>query len=212
MTTLTDSSIIPSRRAARQGRARSRPVRQRSSQNGSWAPAVGIAALGFATGMAVLGARKLAMQGMTAIAGDWFRQLKLEHKLAETLFEAGLRTTPNETGKRTAILAHLAYALLKHGLQEETVIYPALRDADKGSTAKALAAEHFDIKTYLHDLSEMDKDDPKWIKLWDKFYGLIKHHVREEEDVVFPGFHERLSGKQNRHLTAAMNREGIKLA
>jgi hemerythrin superfamily protein len=171
-----------------------------------------VGAAGFAAGVVVLGARKLAMQGMTAIAGDWFRQLKVEHKLAEALFETGLRTKTHETGKRTAILAHLAYALLKHGLQEETVIYPALRAVDEGEAAKALAAEHFDIKSYLHNLAEMPKDDPMWIQLWGSFHKLVKHHVREEEEEIFPKFYKRMTPKQNRHLTAAMNREGVKLA
>ncbi len=178
----------------------------------SWLPLAGVAAAGFAAGVAVLAARKLGMQATTAIAGDWFRQLKLEHRLAEALFEAGLRTKSRETGKRTLILAHLAYALIKHGLQEEAVIYPALRDDGKNGVAKSLAAEHFDIKTYLHDLAEMRKDDPRWIEVWSAFYKLIKHHVAEEEQDVFPAFHERLSAKQNAHLTRAMNREGVKLA
>ena len=132
--------------------------------------------------------------------------------MAEALFELGLRTHPNETGKRTAILAHLAYALTKHDIQEANVIYPALRDDGENSEAKKLAAEHFDIKTYLHDLALLRKDDPQWIKVWNAFYNLVKHHVREEEEEVYPGFHERLSGRENRRLTLAMNREGIKLA
>lgn len=184
----------------------------KASTSGSWLPIVGVAGVGFVAGMAVLGARKLGMQATTAIAGDWLRQLKLEHRLAETLFEAGLRTKSHETGKRTLILAHLAYALIKHGLQEEAVIYPALRDDGKTGAAKTLAAEHFDIKTYLHDLAEMPKNDPRWIEIWTAFYKLIKHHVAEEEQDVLPAFHDRLSPKQNAHLTRAMNREGVKLA
>lgn len=167
---------------------------------------------GVGIGVALLGGRKVGMQLTTAVAGDWFRQLKAEHRMAQGLFELGARTKDNETGKRTAILAHLAYALLKHGVQEETVVYPTLREYGRNKTAVDLADEHFDIKTYLHRLSEMAKDDPRWIRLWNEFHELVDHHIREEEEDVFPPMHAALTPKQNRHLTLAMNREGVKLA
>lgn len=167
---------------------------------------------GFALGVALLGGRKVGMQLTTAVAGDWLRQLKAEHRMAQGLFELGLRTREHETGKRTAILAHLAYALLKHGVQEETVVYPTLRDHGADKAAVNLADEHFDIKTYLHRLAETPKNDPRWIKLWREFYDLVAHHIREEEDKVFPPMHAALTDRQNRKLTLAMNREGVKLA
>lgn len=178
----------------------------------SWLKFAGIAAIGFAAGVGVLNARKLGMQATTAVAGDWFAQLKAEHRLAEALFEAGLKTRDRDTAKRTAILAKLAYALTKHALQEEAVIYPALRGADRSDAAKDLAAEHFEIKTFLHDLSEMEKDDPLWLPTWSRFHDLVKEHVGEEEQTVFPAFHGANSTRENLRLTAAMNREGIKLA
>lgn len=182
-------------------------------ERGSWAQLAGVAAVGFVAGAAVLSARKAAMQATTALPGDWFAQLKTEHRLAETLFDALLKTKDHETGKRTALFAKLSYALLKHGLQEETVIYPALRDSGGANgSAKHLASEHFDIKTFLHELSETPKDDPRWIATLRAFNDLVRQHVREEEEEIFPPFHEQMSDEDNRHLTRAMNREGIKLA
>ena len=35
---------------------------------------------------------------------------------------------------------------------------------------------------------------------------------REEEDVVFPRLHEKLTDEENRKLTARMNFEGFKVA
>jgi len=184
----------------------------RAFAKGSWGQLAAAAAAGFVAGVAVLGARKAAMQGMTAIAGDWFAQLKAEHRLAETLFDLILETREHETGKRTALFAKLTYALVKHQLQEENVVYPALRDADQATAAKHLAAEHFDMKTYLHELQEMAKDDPRWLKKLYQFRRLVLDHVKEEEEQIFPAFHDRLSDEQNAHIGKAMNREGIKLA
>ena len=173
---------------------------------------LGAAAAGFAAGVVLLAGRKAGMQLTTAVTGDWLRQLEAEHRQAEFLFKLGSKTREHQTVRRTAILGHLAYALLKHGLQEETVIYPAMRELGTGDEPAKLAAEHFEIKTYLHRLAETPKDDPKWIRDWNDFHELVAHHVREEEDEVFPELHERLSAKENRHLTFAMNREGVKLA
>lgn len=177
----------------------------------TWAVA-GAAVAGFVAGVALLSGRKLAMQATTAVAGDWFAQLKAEHRQVEALFKAVHLTKDKDVAKRTALLAHIAYALLKHGVQEETVIYPAMRGAQDEAPAKQLAAEHFDIKTYLHELSEMDKDSPKWMKKLKVLEDLVAEHVREEEDELFPALRARLSAEENAHLTKAMNREGIKLA
>ncbi|MBV8594580.1 MAG: hemerythrin domain-containing protein, partial [Caulobacteraceae bacterium] len=86
----------------------------------SWPKLAVAGALGFTAGVAVLSGRKLGMQMTSAVAADWLRQLKIEHRIAEGLFKAGLKTKPHETAKRTALYGHLYYALLKHGVQEET--------------------------------------------------------------------------------------------
>ncbi len=169
-------------------------------------------AAGFTAGVALLSGRKLGMQMTSAIAGDWLRQLKLEHRMAEGIFRAGLRTKPGETARRAALYAHLYYALLKHGVQEETTIYPALRQGGDAASADHLAAEHFQVKTYLFRLHETRPDDPSWIGLWASFHELIARHMAEEEERVFPAFHERMSRRANRHLTLSMNRQGVKLA
>jgi hemerythrin superfamily protein len=179
---------------------------------GGWGQLAGAAAAGFVAGAAVLSARKVAMQATTAVAGDWFAQLKAEHRLAETLFDLILATREHETGKRHALFSKLTYALVKHQLEEENVVYPALREADQATAAKHLAAEHFDMKSYLHELNEMPKDDPRWLAQVRHFRRLVLDHVREEEEQVYPAFHGRLSPEHNAHITRAMNREGIKLA
>lgn len=178
----------------------------------SWPPLAAAGLVGFAAGVALLSGRKLGMQMTSAVAADWLRQLKLEHRIAEAIFKAGLKTKPHETGKRFALYGHLYYALLKHGLQEETTIYPALRQSGKAPSADHLAAEHFQIKTYLYRLHETPRDDANWIAIWASFHELVAKHVAEEEDQVFPAFHELMSRHANRKLTLSMNRQGLKLA
>lgn len=190
-------------------------VAAHGARSGSRTSGVRLAAavgLGFLAGVVLLSSRKVAMTATSAIAGDWFAQLKLEHRQVDALFETACSTRDDEPGKRTALLGKISYALNVHALQEENVIYPALRDIDEGASSKALAAEHFDMKTYLHELHETPADDPRWLSKMKAFRKLVRSHVRDEEDHIYPTFHARLSAEQNAKLTKAMSREGVKLA
>jgi hemerythrin superfamily protein len=184
----------------------------RLARRSPWPRLAGMAALGFVAGAALLSGRKVAMQALTGVAGDWFAALKADHKLVDALFGVLLKTEDHETGKRHLLFSKIAYALAKHQFEEEHVIYPALREGGQAATPKHLDAEHFEMKSYMHELSELPKDDSRWIRKARMLHKLIKEHVREEEEIVFPALKERLSSKENAHLTRAMHREGVKLA
>lgn len=177
--------------------------------------AAGAAAVGFVAGLAAHSARKLAHQGAEIAltkGGDWLDVLKLEHKMVDTLFEQLLKTQDHETKKRTALLLGIKQGLTKHGLQEEDVVYPALREAGIETEAKELYSEHADIKTYLHELEQKPKDDPSWLERVRAFHTLIQHHVREEEDEIYPRFKAKLTKDQNAKITKRMHVEGLLLA
>jgi hemerythrin superfamily protein len=173
---------------------------------------LGAAALGFVAGVAANSARKAAIQGTEALGGDWLAVLKAEHRMAEALFEALLKTSARQKNRRAALFVKLKWALMKHALQEETVVYPALRETHVEGMAKHLYADHADIKMFLSELDGLAKDDPSWIERVRALQACVAHHAREEEAEVFPHFHGQLSPQQNRRLTLLMHREGLKLA
>jgi hemerythrin superfamily protein len=182
-----------------------------AAKNGLGA-AAGAAAVGFIAGVAANKARKVAIQGAEAAKGDWFDVLKAEHAAVEAIFQKILETDETNKMKRTKLLLTLQQALGKHALQEEDVVYPHLRMAGIEAETKELAAEHGDIKTYLHELEEMPKDDPKWISRVKEFHKLVQHHVAEEENEIYPRFREKLSSAESAKLTKRMHLEGLKLA
>lgn len=173
---------------------------------------IGAAALGFAVGVAAHSARKAAVQGTEAIGGDWLAVLKAEHRMAEALFDALLKTGARQKNRRAALFIKLKRALMKHALQEEAVVYPALRETHVDGMAKHLYADHAEIKILLSELDGLAKDDPSWIERVRALQACAAHHVREEETEVFPHFHGQLSPQQNRRLTLLMHKEGLKLA
>lgn len=170
------------------------------------------AAAGAAVGMVALFGRKTAMQAPTILAGDWPEALAMEHKATLKIFDAIEATQTRATARRTMLLTQLKHALAKHAIEEENVIYPALRDAGQRDGAEELIREHGDVKHYLYDLENMPKNSPKFLETIKAFRREVEEHIDDEENRQFPALFASLSEEQNRKLTRAMNREGFKLA
>jgi hemerythrin superfamily protein len=173
---------------------------------------VGAAVAGAAVGLAANMGRKLFVQMTSAASGDWVEALETEHAMALGIFDKIEATDDSQTTARSHLLAKLKYALSKHAIQEEMVIYPALRQANSAHEADHLGEDHGYVKTYLYELETMSKDSPEWLARVRDFHAMIEEHMREEEDDIFPRFREQLSDDQNAKLTTMMNKEGFKFA
>lgn len=172
----------------------------------------GAALAGAAVGLAANVGRKLFVQMTSGGTGDWVDALKAEHRLALGIFDKILATNDSQTMVRTHLLAKLKYALDKHAMEEENVIYPALRQANQAHDADTLNSEHGYVKTYLYELERMPKDSAEWLARVRDFRSMIEEHMRMEENEVFPAFQRSLSDTQNAKLTSLMNKEGFKAA
>ena len=178
------------------------------------APALlGTLAAGAAIGIAANWGRKFLMQqaASTAAGGEWDEILKLEHKATLATFDLLLATDDRDTGKRTALIKKLSYALEKHAHQEENVIYPALRQANETVDADHLEHEHGYVKTFLYELDNMRKDSPEFLGRVREFRALIAEHASMEEQQVYPRFKNELTPEQNKKITGLMNKEGMKM-
>lgn len=180
--------------------------------NGQTGAIVGAAVAGAAVGLAANMGRKLFVQFSTSAGHDWMEALKAEHDAARALFDKIEGTDEDQTTMRSHLLLKLKEALTKHAIEEENVIYPALREANEADQADHLDCEHGYVKTYLYELTRMDKDDPAWIARVRDFRAMIEDHMREEENEIFPPFRARMTDEQNEKLTMMMNKEGLKVA
>jgi hemerythrin superfamily protein len=180
--------------------------------NGTTGVLAAAAVAGAAVGFAANYGRKMIVQGMGAAAGDWFDMLKAEHQATLALFDKIEATGDEQTWIRAHLLMKLKNALGKHALQEENVVYPALREANSAHDADALNSEHGYVKTYLYELETLPSDSPDWLARVRDFRSMIQEHMRMEEDEVFPKFRNILSEEQNARLSAMMAKEGMKLA
>jgi hemerythrin superfamily protein len=203
------SQSEPRPRISESGRANGSAFRWGGSQTGVLAAA---AVAGAAVGFAANYGRRMLVQGISASAGDWADVLKAEHQAALALFDKLEATSDEQTWVRAHLLSKLKAALGKHALQEEDVIYPALREANSAHDADALNGEHGYIKTYLYELETLPSDSPEWLARVRDFHSMIREHMRMEEEEVFPKFRNTLTEEQNAKLSAMMSKEGMKLA
>lgn len=172
----------------------------------------GAAAGGAALGLLAMLGRKAAVQAPSALAGNWDDALKAEHKAVLKVFDTLEATDDKATIRRNMLLAHIKHALVKHAIEEENVIYPALREAGKAEQADDLNAEHGYVKQFLYELENMPSTSPKWLEKVKEFRAALEKHIREEEDELFPELRAQLSEEKNKALTLAMNKEGFKVA
>jgi hemerythrin superfamily protein len=183
-----------------------------NSARPSSAVTVGVLGLTFLAGAAVNIMRKAAVQAPTALAGKWYEALAAEHRAALAIFDKLEQTDDKATFRRGILLTQLKHALSKHAFQEENAIYPALRDHGLADEADKLNQEHGYVKQHLYELTRMAKDDPHFLSELTEFRTLLTAHIRKEEDELFPRVRALLGLKENGALSAAMNKEGFKLA
>ncbi len=171
----------------------------------------GAAAIGVMAGLALSRTRRTAMKAVMALTGDWERQLKAEHAVVKRLLKAMAESEPGEAVKRTTLLASVDEALTRHALEEEKVIYPALKSAGAEEATELLYADHAQLKTRIRELQEVSAEDPLWVESAKTLRRLFQTHVRAEEQ-LFPLLHDLGDKPRNRALTGQMRREGARVS
>ncbi len=170
------------------------------------------AVAGAAVGLAASLGRKFVVQGIAGASGDWAETLANEHLLVLALFDRIEATSADQTTTRRHLLTKVRNALGKHAIEEENVIYPALREASSAHDADALNAEHGYVKTRLYELENMDAGTSAWLARIRDLRAMLHKHMQMEEREVFPALKRQLTDAQNARLFHAMSREGLKLA
>ena len=205
--------MVTRSRSRASGRGSSEAAQGSAFSWGNQAGTLALAAVaGAAVGLAANFGRKLVVQNIAAQAGDWDEVLHQEHQTVLALFDQMQMTGDEQTRLRRQLFGKLKAALDKHALQEENVIYPALRESNNAHDADALNGEHGYVKTFLYELETMDPASSGWLSKIRTFRALLEEHIRMEEDEVFPALKAALDEAGNARLGAAMLKEGMTLA
>ncbi len=116
---------------------------------------------------------------------DAIELLKKDHEKVKGLFtqiEEGATPTKGKT-----LFNQIYHELSIHAIIEEQIFYPAIARYKEFSSLLADAyKEHAEAKQALGEISNLDSSSDEWKKKVHKLWGDIQHHVKDEEEKLFP--------------------------
>ena len=115
------------------------------------------------------------------------QMLKEEHKEVAHILEQLDDTTDRAIKTREATFAKLYKALSLHADFEEQFFYPQVKESKEVKDIVLEAyEEHHVVKTLLSELNELAVNDETWHAKLKVLKENVTHHVKEEEDELFP--------------------------
>ena len=180
-----------SRRAAGGGRARgaARPGRSGRAASGGTARSTSTASRRGAAGRP---GRAGTRRGARATATrDALGFLKDEHEQVSRLFDEFERVAHGRGGsdlqRKGDLATEICRQLENHASLEEEIFYPAAAEAiDDDELIPEARVEHQSAKELIGRIERMDADEELYDATVRVLGEYVRHHVREEEDELFP--------------------------
>ncbi len=124
---------------------------------------------------------------------DPFQILSKDHRAVEHIFEKIEKTDNREAEQREQMFQKVRQELELHAQIEEKVFYPELKrfDGTKKLVSEALE-EHAEIEQMLQEIGSLSAEDDQWSEMINELKMAVGHHVREEEDQIFPAARREL--------------------
>ncbi|MGI9107402.1 MAG: hemerythrin domain-containing protein [Pyrinomonadaceae bacterium] len=137
---------------------------------------------------------------------DAFEMLKNDHAKVSSLFE---KLEPaSDAPTREKLFAQLKQELDVHTHIEETILYPALKEASETRDITMEAyEEHAEVKELLAEMETTPTDSEEWDDLLTELKENVEHHVEEEESEMFKKARTVLSEQQISDLGTRMQAE-----
>lgn len=129
---------------------------------------------------------------------DAIELLKKDHRKVEEIFSKLIDTTSRAEKTRQELFDQLNKELSTHTHIEETIFYPTIKESMSELTAEAFE-EHHVVKILLKEISKLNPETEEWFAKLTVLKENIEHHVKEEEEEMFPKAEKSL-GKDLIHL------------
>ena len=137
---------------------------------------------------------------------DAFELLKNDHAKVSSIFDKLEPATDATT--RQQLFAQLKQELDIHAHIEETILYPALKQAaETRDLTEEAYEEHQEVKDLLAELQTTPADSEEWGDMILELRENVEHHVEEEEGEMFKKAREVLSEQQINEIGARMAAE-----
>ena len=121
---------------------------------------------------------------MAAKKPDAVALLKADHRKVEELFE---KFKQGESMDDEALVLEICTELTIHSMLEEEIFYPACQKAlDDEEPVNEAYVEHDGAKVLIAELLDSEVDNVFFAAKVTVLSEMIKHHVGEEEETLFP--------------------------
>ncbi|WP_394836293.1 hemerythrin domain-containing protein [Pendulispora rubella] len=127
--------------------------------------------------------------------------LREQHQQVKGIFEK----LEKKNGNAATLVRQLANALAGHMAIEQQLFYPAIREVDKDHVDEGYE-EHAVAELELKRLLRTDPADPNFKSRVTVLKELIEHHVKEEEQELFPKVEKKLDAGKLEALGAQLEK------
>jgi iron-sulfur cluster repair protein YtfE (RIC family) len=136
--------------------------------------------------------------------------LKEDHRRVDRLFKK-VKDTPK--GEHPALFKQIKAELDVHSHIEETAFYPVLEakgDKELKDITREGIEEHRQAKMFLKEIDGMSAGNKQFEAKLKVLMEDIEHHVKEEEDNMFPMVEDQFSTAAQEKMAAALEKEKAK--
>ncbi|SET49307.1 hemerythrin domain-containing protein [Stigmatella erecta] len=137
---------------------------------------------------------------------DAIALLKADHKTVETLFRKFEKAGDNAKKLKRKLVDQIIRELAVHAVIEEQVFYPAVRAKAGKLEPQVLEAleEHHVAKWLLSELDSLPPEAERFDAKVSVLMESIRHHVKEEEEELFPQVRKAFSPRELRDMADAL--------
>jgi len=132
--------------------------------------------------------------------------LRNDHQTVEKLFKQFEKLGDDAHKQKKTVVKKIIKELAIHAAIEEMVFYPAVRKAVKTAEDIVLEGleEHHIVKWTLSELDGMDPSEERFDPKVKVLMESVRHHVKEEQEEMFPKVSKKLDRKQLEMLGKAL--------
>jgi hemerythrin-like domain-containing protein len=140
------------------------------------------------TSQSTTGGTRAASRAESSARAEIINMLKEDHKRAKKAFRQFEKLDPHEDAEQCQAIVEQTCAELKvHSTLEEELLYPAARRLlSEEDLIDEAEVEHATAKSLIEQLGSMTPDDEKYAATFKVLGEYVNHHVKEEENEIFP--------------------------
>jgi hemerythrin-like domain-containing protein len=140
------------------------------------------------TSQSTTGGNRAASRAESSARAEIIAMLKEDHKRAKKAFRQFEKLDPHEDAEQCQAIVEQTCAELKvHSTLEEELLYPAARRLlSEEDLIDEAEVEHATAKSLIEQLGHLKPDDEKYGATFKVLGEYVNHHVKEEENEMFP--------------------------